>query len=639
MKNFFALLLFSSVFLTACNYLDIVPDERPSDLNTYQDPSAAKAYLYSCYSKMCNPRMGDSPDKFAAAEIMNPREGGIWEGFPKGTYSPSNPQLVGNYYNSIWQGISRCYDFLNVVDKTPGINTEDLQYYKAEATLLIAYYHWLSFKAFGPSVIIDRLITPFTPVADLPERSSVDEVVAFIDEKITEAETIGLAERHDGDNYGRLTKAVAEALRAKVYLYAASPLFNGNSEFYADFKSPIDGRHLISQTFDIEKWKKAETVTRSAIQYLEASGFRLYDYNDAGQPSAQKPGPVDKYQRAVRYTFMDNVGGTNPEVIMVDTRQEDWYSIQNQSGIYQRDPNGCKNCWSVINPVLEFVEMFYTKNGLPIEEDVDFDYEGRYQIVDMPVNYDNNNYSTESNGRTMKLNLNREPRFFSWIAFHNGNYEIAKYNGLITSSDPSKKVVKAQFRFQDPNGKYPGQTNEYTITGYLNKKFFHPAYESAPVQYPYPVIRMAELYLNLAEILIELDLNEGTNGRLSEAKMLIDKIRERAGIPSIDEAWKKAKHPNKVNTAEGLRDVVRRERQIEFYLENQRFWDLRRWKIADDILSTRHKGMNADGDTDETFFKVIEIPYERTFRKAQYLMPIPMDETNKVPQVIQNPYY
>lgn len=639
MNRSFIILLMAGCSLTACNYLDIVPDERPSEYNTYQNPAAAKSYLYSCYAKTYNARSGLSLDKFTAAEISPCIDAGLWEGFAKGTYSPSSPELAGSHYIDIWNGVHRCYEFLNIVDKTPGINPVDLQQYKAEATLLIAYYHWLSFRAFGPSVIIDKYLSPFAPISDLPERSSVDEVVAFIDNKITEAESIGLAERHDGDNYGRFTKAVAEALRAKVYLYAASPLFNGNSEFYADFKSPIDGRHLISQTFDIEKWKKAEAVTRSAIQYLESLGYRLYTCDDAGSPSAEKPGPVDKYQRAVRYCTMDNVGGTNPEAIMVDTRPEGWYDIQNQSGPYQRDPNGCKNSWNCIAPVLQMVEMFYTNNGLPIDEDVEFDYEGRYNIVDMPVNFDNNNYFSESNGRTMKLHLNREPRFFAWIGFHNGNYEIARYNGNVTSTDPTKKAIKVQFRFGDPNGKYPNQTIEYSITGYLNKKFFHPAYETGPVHYPYSVMRMAELYLNLAEILIELDLNEGGTGRLAEAKSLIDKIRERAGVPKIDKAWLKAKHPDKANTAEGLREIVRRERQIEFYLENQRFWDLRRWKIADDILNVKHKGMNIDGDTDENFFKVTEVPFARTFNKAQYLMPVPMDETNKVPQVIQNPYY
>ena len=176
-----------------------------------------------------------------------------------------------------------------------------------------------------------------------------------------------------------------------------------------------------------------------------------------------------------------------------------------------------------------------------------------------------------------------------------------KYNGKVVNTNNAKKAIVVKFRKNDANGWEDGQTGNYTGTGYLNKKFVHPAFQNGPVHYPYPVIRMAEMYLNLAEILIELDALENTTGRLEEAKGLIDKIRVRAGIPTIDEAWKKANHPEKANTAEGLREIVRRERQIEFYLENQRFWDLRRWKDAG-ILGEKVWGMNIEGDTDETFF-------------------------------------
>lgn len=641
MKKIVYILLATALSVSGCDYLDIVPDERTKPENTYQNPDAAKNYLYSCYSKMYNPRVPDAPDKFSAAEIINAVEKNDWSIFPRGYYSPSSPSLVKAYYDNIWSGIRQCYQFLSVVDMAPDILPEDLQYYKAEATLLIAYYHWLSFRAFGPSVIIKEMLDPFAPIEDYPERSSVDEVVAFIDEKITEAETIGLAERHDGDEYGRFTKSVAQALRAKVYLYAASLLFNGNSEFYADFKSPIDNRNLISQTPDIEKWKKAEQVTRDAISYLESQGFRLYNapgFDDAGTPSASKPGPVNKYQRAVRYTFMDNVGGTNPEVIMVDTRKEGTYEIQNQSTPKQTASNGYKNSWNTIAPTLQTVEMFYTKNGLPIDEDPNWDYDGRYSIVDMPANYDDNSYGLSSGRRTLSLHLNREPRFFTWISFHNGNYEIAKFNGKVTNSNNAKKAIVVQFRFGNEQGLTEGQTGNYTGTGYLNKKFVHPAFQNGPVHYPYPVIRMAEMYMNLAEILIEEDIMEGTTDRLAEAKSLIDQIRVRAGIPTIDDAWKNAKHPEKATTAEGLREIYRRERQIEFYLENQRFWDLRRWKDAD-ILGEKVWGMNIHGSTDETFFVPTELQNIRTFKQAQYLMPIPMAETNKVPHVIQNPGY
>lgn len=641
MKNLTIILLMGVMLLSGCDYLDLVPDERNLPEDTYKSPDAAKGYLYSCYSKMYDPRPSEALDKFSAAELINVIEKNEWITFPRGYYSPSSPQLTKGYYSNIWQGLHQCYQFLDVVDLTPDIEPEDLQHYKAEATLLIAYYHWLSFRAYGPSVIMRGVIDPLTPIDQLPERSSVDEVVQFIDEKITEAETIGLIDRHDGDDYGRFTKYVAKALRAKLHLYAASPLFNGNSEFFADFKSPLDGRYLVSQTVDIGKWKKAEEVTRSAIKDLEDAGFRLYNaegHDDAGVPTAQKPGPVNKYQRGVRYTFMDNVGGTNPEVIMVDTRKEGQYAIQNQSTPKQKGKNGNKNSYGTLGPTLQMVEMFYTKNGLPIDEDKEFDYDGKYTIVDMPANYDGNNYFATSNGKTLKLHLDREPRFFAWIGFHNGNYELAKYDGKVTNSKPEKKAIIIKMRESDPNGFVIGETGAHSGTGYLNKKFVHPAYENGPKHYPYPVIRMAEMYLNLAEILIEEDLLENTTGRLAEAKGLIDKIRTRAGIPTIDEAWAKAHHPEKATTAEGLREIVHRERQIEFYLENQRFWDLRRWKDAG-ILGEKVWGLNKEGSTDETFFVPTELENIRTFKQAQYLMPIPMAETNKVPHLIQNPGY
>ena len=84
---------------------------------------------------------------------------------------------------------------LSVVDFTPDIEPDDLQYYKAEATLLIAYYHWLFFPSLWSFGNYEREHRSAYPIEELPERSSVDEVVQFIDEKrLLEAETIGLAE-------------------------------------------------------------------------------------------------------------------------------------------------------------------------------------------------------------------------------------------------------------------------------------------------------------------------------------------------------------------------------------------------------------------------------------------------------------
>ena len=173
----------------------------------------------------------------------------------------------------------------------------------------------------------------------------------------------------------------------------------------------------------------------------------------------------------------------------------------------------------------------------------------------------------------------------------------------------------------------------YSVTGYHNKKFIHPAYEDGPVDYPLPLFRMAEIYLNYAEALVELN-------ELDLAKKYLNKIRIRAGIPEVDETWDNySTQPGYQNTKEGLREIVRQERLLEFYLEGLKFFDIRRWKIAEKWLGVPDLGLNVAADDDENFFKVREVPLTRNFHKGQYLMPISMNETNKLPQLVQNPYY
>ena len=232
----------------------------------------------------------------------------------------------------------------------------------------------------------------------------------------------------------------------------------------------------------------------------------------------------------------------------------------------------------------------------------------------------------------MYLHLQREPRFYAWIGFHNGYAEIAKHNGVETNIDPARRAIVLKMRNNDSYGKN-NQDFLYAISGYQNKKYVHPAYSDGLIQYPLVLFRMAELYLNYAESLVELD-------RLDEAKFYINKVRERAGIPSVDDAWNNfSKNPGYQNTKEGLREIVRKERCLELYLEGHKFFDIRRWKVAEQYLGISDKGLNVIGNTDEEFFQVVDIPLLRTFHKGQYLMPIDANEVNKMPQLVQNPYY
>lgn len=648
------LIALSIVSLAGCDYLDIVPDEQTTQFNMYETPAAAKNYLNACYGYIPNARASEAIDKMTGGEIAVADEQKLdWSKFPRGYYSPSAPTLAKVYWESCYNGIRTCWQFLSVVDKTPNITEENLTYYKAEARLLIAYYHWLILRAFGPAMIMDHPYDANTPYSEYPERSTYDECVKFIDGQIEIAlKDLKKEQFFETDDYGRLTRYCALALRSRMYLYAASPLFNGNSEFYSNFKNSA-GEHLISQEYSVEKWEKAAEVTLEAINEMTNAGFRLYNTNDVGNATAGRPGMNNLHERAVRYTFIDN-DGNNPEVIWGDTRQETAYMISNQSAPFQqKHQNGHKNSWSLIAPTLETVERFYTKNGLPIDQDPEFEYPERYESDEITAQ----NYTIDPdylNGcpnpslkeyaagkpllgaKVLKLHLGREPRFYSWIGFHNGPFEISQFYGFAINGNNANRIVKLDLRYDQWQG-WDGRSTNYSISGYLNKKCVSPLYKTGPGadHYPYPVFRMAEMYLNYAEALIETQ----DPANFETAKLYIDKVRERAGIPGIDEAWAKSKvGAGYANTYEGLQAIVRQERQIEFYMENHRFWDLRRWKEAES-LGKVPKGMNISGKTDEEFFEIKELNVIRNFARKNYLMPIPMGEVNKVPQVIQNPEY
>lgn len=634
-KNIFTYCALFALSFSSCNYLDIVPDEVIKEESTYQNETYARNYLYSCYGAL--PRRSDLNVRIdwrgRGMEYL------VWEAdFTNIVYSPSSPRQNAYTWGQIWDGIRLCYQFLNIIDKTPDITPENLHYYKAEAKFLIAYYHFVSLENYGPTCIMRQAYDQNTPNEQLPERSSYDEVVAFIDEKLTEV-LPDLADSWTGSDYGRATKSAVWAIRSRMHLYAASPLFNGN-KMYADFKSKIDDRNLISQTYDPAKWEKAAEVSREAIEHVTTLGHHLYSDAEAGHPDATKPSLSDMAQRRVRYCFMDDQN--TQEILMADTRADGPYDIQARSlpRWTVKPPLATMNA---ISPTLQMVEKFYTKNGLPIDCDKTFDYNGRYSLVDMPVNYDNNNYSTKSNGKTMKLHLEREPRFYAWIGFHNGFAETAKYNNAIVNKDNAKKVIVLNLTKNGPQGR-GNRTVHYSYTGYLNKKFVHPRNEGRPIRYPYPTFRMAELYLNYAEALIEWGHDLGDDqSKFNLAKQQLDIVRTRAGIPTVDDAWNNySTKPGYQNTYEGLRDIVRTERSIEFYLEGNHFWDSRRWinEVQEELSPENpHKILNIDGVNEESFFKVMDSTFPMYFNKGQYLMPIATSEINKLPQLVQNPFY
>lgn len=614
------------VTTTACNFLDIVPDEIGTEEDAFKDTRAAERYLYACYSYIPNPRSGTSSlDLLTGDEVVTAFEHETFANFPKGNYTANNPVI--SYWSTLFMGIKQCYILKNNIHKVPAMPEADKKDYMAQADFLIAYYHYLLLRCYGPIILIKEEPLLTTPPDEFLPRSGYDECVEWIAGKFDEAAK-ALPDSRMGIRLGLATSNAAKSIKSRMYLYAASPLFNGNSAFYADFKK-ADGTPLISNEYSASKWIKAKEMAKEAIDAAEKSGYRLYASSDAVDPSM--PEPKDPTVRTLRFNILDKA---NKETIWAETREEGNFSIQGKSR-----PWWLRRSFNGICPTLAMLDRFYTENGLPIDQDPSFKYESRFTIENFP---DGN---IHGEGQTSYMNLHREPRYYAWISFHGGYYEcLGNATGNATDKwaylpQYKRGVNEAKlvtfFKRYDNCGRQE-RTNNFSYGGFLNKKGVSPRSSvsdnsSVNVAYPWPIIRLAELYLNYAEACVE------TN-ELEEAKKYINKIRERAGIPSLEDAWGSIGVPL---TQEKMREIVRQERMIELYLENHNFWDMRRWLLAATNFSKTPQGLNTMGTSMEAFSRKTDLTtVVRNFvSPTHYLMPIPYSEVQRNINLIQNPGY
>ena len=632
MKNFkYIFILLLGIFtFSSCDYLDIVPDERPTEEDAFEDINALQRYMYSCYAYLPLSNSGSgSLDLMTGDEVVTAFEHETFARFPKGNYTSASPVI--SYWNTIFSGIKQCYILLNNVDRVPGTSDKIKNDYRSQAKFLIAYYHFLLIRSYGPVIIVKNEPDILTAPKDYLGRSDLDSCVEFVANLFDQAAE-GLPSERPVSTYGFATNVIAKSLKAKLYVYAASPLFNGNSKFYADFKN-YDGKQLMPIVYDAKKWEIAAAALKEAIELAESAGHALYvkpDYN-AGNKE-----PLDSVQHALRNTILD---AGNPEIIWAETRNEGLYGIQNKSLPYVSSAT-----WNGIAPTLTMVKRFYTKNGLPIDEDPEFNNADNFSIVTVGDEH----AEVAAKGRqTFKLNLDREPRYYAWVAFQGGFYEIMnnESNGgydddesykQYSKSGQGKLVCDFVLGGNCARGKVGNiRQNNYSPTGFLNKKGVNPAFAvkknlQGPINHPWPIIRLADLYLMYAEASVE-------NNKLDIAKEYLNKVRIRAGIPTVEESWAKTGKPLDQSK---LREVVRQERMIEFYLENQNFWDMRRWLLAEKYFNVKAQGMNTEAGSIDDFVKVKEVVFDRKFTgPMQYLLPIPLGDINKNKKIVNNPGY
>jgi hypothetical protein len=284
----------------------------------------------------------------------------------------------------------------------------------------------------------------------------------------------------------------------------------------------------------------------------------------------------------------------------------------------------------ILAPPIKMAELFYTKNGVPITEDKTWDYAGRYQLKTATGA---DTFYVKKNEQTVKLHFDREPRFYADLAFDRGVWFGNWVNNYSVSNMLYVKARRAEYAARQ------GVSN-FSVTGYWIKKLINMGTVGAADgnvtgsnqnPYPWPEIRLADLYLLYAEALNEV------NGPTPEALQWIDAVRDRAGLKGVAYSWDNfSNQPAKYTTKNGLRDIIHQERLIELAFEGQRFWDLRRWREAHIVLNAPIKGWSTEQQDPAAYYKPV-VQWTQTFKLRDYFWPIDQDEILRNKKLVQNP--
>lgn len=624
----------------SCDFLNVVPNDVPTLDHAFEDKNQAEKYLFTCYSYL-PPYMNPTKDPaiMGSGEFLSYENGsgaislynlGLITG-GQNTSSPiCNNWESDSWYKSPYQGIRVCNTFLEKIDEPYDLNILDKTHWVAEVKFLKAYFNYCLIRMYGPIVINDKNHSVSAGPDEVreyrtPLDSCVNYVVNLIDECLPD---LPLRIEKETEELGRITQPIAKAVKAKVLVMAASPLFNGNNLYYdiADDR----GVKLFPQEYDATKWEKAATACREAIECAESAGHTLYTL----KTHSYMLNPELEKQLEIRYKIWD---AWSTETIWGYTQTSSW-SLQ-YNCMPRLTADALKNPYvkgGALAPTQFVADLYYTKNGVPMSEDKTFDYAHRYELrpASEQEKWEVSTSSDAATGQpfvTANMHYDREPRFYASLGFDgalwwgNGKTNLSEYEALYS--------IAAKY------SQLQGQTwgSLYSVTGYFAKKLIAPettfnesSFTSEPA--PLPLIRVSDLYLLYAEALNE------AYGPTDEAFAYIDAVREKAGLSGVKESWRTfSTSAAKPESKEGLREIIQRERMIELAMEGQTMWDVRRWMLGTKYWNGAVSTWNIKEKAPEAYYLRTDLSYARNkFSQKDYLWPISQNQLSINPKLVQN---
>lgn len=505
--------------------------------------------------------------------------------FATGTVNPVAVSDDDVWKKAYWN-IRRVNIFLKYVDGCRMVTSAKIEY-KAEARFLRAWYYAMLLKHYGGVPLLGDDIYATVEEA----QKSRDSYAACVEYIVSECNIAidDLPTERTGKKHGRISKGVCKALISRVRLFAASKLFNGSDFAPADYPKELVGY----PTFDNERWKLA---VDAALDVIKMKQYDLYISNK-DENNNDYPGwgfyaqllPSDFYSKRP-----DVYKGTIFE-------RKDGGGIGTNQGFAPPSTGGNGSRGYVYH---DLVELFPMVDGTPTEGNEEYD--------------------------PMDPAKNRDPRFKTTVA----------YDGCIMKSHQKDTKINIYVGTQQ-DAIYRG-----TPTGYYVRKFMHLNSSADEMVYgscsqARPLMRYTEILLNYAEAANEY-YGPAHKDMLGDQEIspyiVLRKIRECAGISAGDDD--KDKYGIKDDmTYDEMVEAIRLERRLDLAFEGHRFFDVRRWMIAEQTDNKMMQGLEITQDAEgKRTWKVINTR-QHTFRKAMYLYPIPYKETVKSENLLQNPYY
>lgn len=529
-----------------------------------------------------------------------------------GTWGPGSVPYSGQMWNKFYKGIREASIFIQNVESCSAtdVTPDEIQRWKEEARFVRAFQYFYLFRAYGPFIITGDDPVDITQFDLNKGRSSLDDCVNYIVSEFEQCAKVlpDFFDENQDTDYGRPTKGAALAMIGRVRLYAARPLFNGN-QMYKNVKN-YDGSELFPATYDANKWKLAADANKAFLNFCEQGDiYELHKNKDNN--------PYLSYQELF-------ITDWNKELIFARYNSRfDLQVLLTPAVVGGLAYGGC-------GPTQKQVDAYAMSNGrYPITGYAS----GGTPIIDQTSGYVENGFSSfvhpidNIDGEaldTYNMYIGREPRF----------YVSVLWSSALWPYKASKKYPV--YAYNGNSG--PGPRHDYTKSGYMTRKFVNPGVNSEGGTWgnmTFPLIRLAEVYLNYAEALNEVDPSN------TDVLKYMNKVRARAGVPNIETVY-----PEAVGDKVKMRELIQKERQVEFFFEGFRYFDARGWLTAEKefdgaVYGMNVMGANAAGNINQTpaeFWQrtVIE---DRIFKPAFYLYPIAESTISKNPYLVQNPYW